>query len=108
MNNKAKGAVGCITCGTSIGCFFPLTLLFGTIFIVGGSSYFDSTYLWEETDTWLLLGVLLVLVPAIFVGILQAVVGAWSLAGIFNSEPTNKQEIAPISYAPISDEDDAD
>ena len=83
---KEKGEIGCITCGTSIGCFFPLSLVLGVILIVAASSYFDTSYHWDETDTGMVIGLTLIVIPAIVVGIVQAALGAWSLSGAFDQD----------------------
>ena len=95
---KEKGAIGCISCGTSIGCFFPLALVFGVFLIAAGASYFDPTYRWSAEETWLVVFLMILLVPAILVGILQALVGAWSLMGFFDQDvtPDDASSLPPI------------
>ena len=104
---KEKGAIGCVTCGTSIGCFFPLTLLLGVVLVVAASSYFDSSYNWEDTDTWIVLVLAAIFIPAILVGILQAIIGAWSLAGFFDQDVT-VDELSLLDPIPPNDEGNGD
>jgi len=95
---KEKGLVGCVTCGTSLGCFFPLALLLGIVLVVAASSYFDSSYYWEDTDTWMVIVLAAITIPAIFIGLIQAAIGIWSLAGFFDNDvkPEELNLLTPI------------
>lgn len=95
-----KGVVGCVTCGTSLGCFLPIATLFGFVLIFAISNYFDETYYWEDADVWIVVVLTLVVVPAIFIGLIQAVIGIWSLFGFFDSDITKDDlnRLIPISY----------
>ena len=86
MKNKAKGAIGCVNCGTSLGCFFPLALVLGVVLIVAASSYFDASYRWDDTDTWMVVFLTAIVIPAFFVGILQAAIGVWGLLAFFDDD----------------------
>ena len=88
---KEKGLVGCVTCGTSFGCFFPLVLIFGLVLVVGIINYFDPGYYWEDFDTTMILVLAVILVPALFAGLIQAVIGVWSLAGFFDRDVTEDE-----------------
>ncbi len=103
---KEKGAVGCVTCGTSLGCFFPLTLLFSVVLVASLSSYFDSNYIWESADTWLVVVFAALLIFAILVGILQAAVGIWSLMGFFDQQVT-EDELSLLDPIPVAESEPA-
>ncbi len=97
---KEKGVVGCVTCGTSVGCFFPLALVIGVILAVAANSYFDPTYYWEDFDTGIVIGLALVFIPALFVGLMQAAIGIWSLFGFFDEKvaPDELSAFKPLPY----------
>lgn len=85
---KEKGAIGCIGCGTSLGCFFPLALVLGLTLLVATSSYFDESYYWTEEDTWMVIVLAAIVMPALLMGILQAGIGIWGLFGFFDQDVT--------------------
>ncbi len=95
---KEKGVIGCLTCGTSIGCLFPLATLFGIILAVAASSYFDTSYRWDETDTWMVVGLTVIAIPLGILALLQAAAGIWGLAGFFDSDvkPEELNLLPPI------------
>ena len=102
MQKKEKGLVGCLTCGTSIGCLFPLALVLGLVLVVGASNYFDSSYYWEQGDTWLVIILALIVMPAVFVGLMQAAIGIWALAGFFDSD-VKPEELNLLTAVPSVD-----
>jgi hypothetical protein len=102
---KEKGLIGCVTCGTSLGCFSPLVLLFGIALAVAASSYFDSSYYWTEEDTWAIIVLVAIIVPAIFVGLLQAAIGVWSLFGFFDGDVT-QDELNLLKPIPLVSKDE--
>ncbi len=83
---KEKGIVGCVTCGTSLGCLLPMALGFGLILIFAISNYFDESYYWEDADVWIVVVLALIVIPSFFLGLIQAVIGLWSLAGFFDQD----------------------
>ena len=88
---KEKGAIGCVTCGTSIGCFFPLALILGIILAVAASSYFDESYYWAAEDTWLVVIFAALTIAALIMGMIHAVLGVWSLLGFFEQDVTSNE-----------------
>lgn len=102
MNKKTKGALGCLTCGTSLGCLFPLATLFGIILAVAASSYFDTSYRWDKTDTWMVVGLAVIVIPLVLLALLQAAVGIWGLAGFFDSD-VKPEELSLLTPIPSVD-----
>lgn len=105
MDKKIKGGIGCIGCGTSVGCFFPLSLGLGIVLIVAISSYFDTSYRWEEIDTWMTGALVLILIPSIFAGLLQAAVGIWGILGFFDDDIPPLEEFALNKPLPVADDE---
>ena len=96
--NKEKGFVGCVTCGTSLGCLLPLAFFLGFVLIFAVSNYFNQSYYWEDTDTWMVVGLAVIAIPSAFFGILQAAIGIWGLLGFFdqNVTPDDLNSLPPI------------
>ncbi|MBT3338358.1 MAG: hypothetical protein HN855_16900 [Anaerolineae bacterium] len=97
---KEKGIVGCVTCGTSLGCFFPLALLLSVVLVVAASSYFDADYYWESFDTGMVIGLAMIVIPAVVVGLIQAAIGIWSIYGFFDDKvtPAELDALVPLPY----------
>jgi hypothetical protein len=106
--NNSKGAIGCIGCGTSLGCFFPLALVLGLVLAVAAGSYFDESYFWGSEDTWMVVFFGTLTIAALIMGLIHAALGAWGLFGFFDQDVTLDELnlLEPIPH--VDEEQDTD